>query len=49
MVVEVIGGAFGTDSELPGFFAQDVEDIVETFMKLKYSLDTPTLIFGWPI
>jgi len=41
-----VGGAFGTNSELPGFFTQDVADMVETFVKLKYSLDTLILILN---
>ena len=42
------GGAFGMHSELRGFLTKDVVDILETFIKLQYSLDTFTEILNGP-
>jgi len=38
--VEKNGGAFSVNSEPPQFFIRDVTDILETYIKLDYSLHT---------
>jgi len=35
-----IGGALSVNSEPPPFFTRDVTDILETYIKLDYSLHT---------
>jgi hypothetical protein len=43
-----VGGAGGIDFELRGFLTEDVADIVETFVKLEYSLDWIIAILNAP-
>ncbi len=42
------GGAFNVNSEPPLFFTRDVTDILETYIKLDYSLHSLIALLGNP-